>query len=106
MQWSKVVKIKIFDLMQIKPEISNELTERLKPYVDIRLGEKPTQEYFENQGWMDDMFIPIPYEYTWLLGDDTANGLIDHLSGNNEYKHGLRPTTFNNALKIRDKLEQ
>ena len=94
----------IFDLMQIKPEISNELTERLKSYVDIRLGEKPTQEYFENQGWMDDMFIPIPYEYTWLLGDDTANGLIDYLSGNNEYTHGRRPITLNNALKIWDKL--
>lgn len=94
----------IFDLMQIKPEISNELTERLKSYIDIRLGEKPTQEYFENKGWMDDMFIPIPYEYTWLLGDDTANGLIDYLSGNNEYKHGRRPTTLNSALKIWDKL--
>ena len=93
----------IFDLMQIKPEISNELTERLKSYVDVRLGEKPTQEYFENKGWMDDMFIPIPYEYTWLLGDDTANGLIDYLSGNNEYRHGRRPTTLNNALKIWDK---
>lgn len=94
----------IFDLMQIKPEISNELTERLKSYVDIRLGEKPTQEYFENKGWMDDMFIPIPYEYTWLLGDDTANGFIDYLSGNNEYRNGRRPTTLNNALKIWDKL--
>ena len=94
----------VFDLMQKNPEISNELTEILGQYIDIRLGEKPTQEYFENKGWMDDMFIPIPYEYTWLLGDDIANGLMDHLSGNNEYKHGHRPITLNNALKIWDKL--
>ena len=94
----------IFDLMQKHPEISNELTESLGAYIDVRLSRNPTQEYFENQGWMDDMFIPIPYEYTWLLGDDTANGLIDYLSGNNEYRHGRRPTTLNNALKIWDKL--
>lgn len=94
----------VFDLMQKNPEISNELTEILGQYIDVRLGEKPTQEYFENQGWMDDMSIPIPYEYTWLLGADTANGLIDYSSGGNEYKHGHRPTTLNNALKIWDKL--
>lgn len=96
----------IFDLMQKNPEISNELTKILEQYIDIRLFGNPTQKYFENQGLIDDVFIPIPYEYTWLLGADTANGLEDHLRSNhNQYEYGGRnPATLNNALKIWDKL--
>ena len=93
----------VFDLMQKHPEISNELTESLGAYVDVRLDRNPTQEYFENLGLMDDAFVSIPYEYTWLLGADTANKLESGLSSH-KYKYGPKPVaTFNKALKIWDK---
>lgn len=93
----------VFDLMQKHPEISNELTESLGAYIDVRLGRNSTQEYFENLGLMDDAFVSIPYEYTWLLGADTANKLESELSSR-KYKYGPKPVaTFNKALKIWDK---
>ena len=94
----------VFDLMQKHPEISNELKKALGQYTDVRLDGSPTQKYFENQGLMDDVFVAIPYEYTWLLGADTANGLEDHLSGQGTYRYRDKPVvTFNKALKIWDK---
>ena len=95
----------IFDLIQKHPEIADELRKFLNPYVDVRAGEKPTQKFFEDKGYMDDNFVPLPYEYTWLLGGDVANGLVDHLGGTNPYKYGHKPkVSLDRALKIWEKL--
>lgn len=95
----------IFDLIQKHPEIADELRKFLNPYVDIRAGEKPTQKFFEDKGYMDDTFVPLPYEYTWLLGSDVANGLVDHLGGTNPYRYGHKPQiSLDRALKLWEQL--
>lgn len=95
----------VFELIKQRPEIADDLRKRLTPYVDTRMGEQPTQQAFEDKGYMDDYFVPIPYEYSWLLGADTANNLVDHLGETQPFRYGHKPTvSLDNALKIWEQL--
>ena len=95
----------VFELMKQRPEIADDLRKRLTPYVDTRMGEQPTQQAFEDKGYMDESFVPIPYEYSWLLGADTANKLVDHLGETDPFRYGHKPTvSLDNALKIWEQL--